>query len=135
VVATARPGEEADFVRGLGAHEVLDYTGDLDSQIRAVSPDGVDVVLHFAGDAAALAGALSEKGRLASTLGYGPDQHPAAVFIMANPTGETLDRLAADVADGKLTVPVARTYPLDEVPTAFDAFTSGTRGKIAVTVD
>jgi NADPH:quinone reductase-like Zn-dependent oxidoreductase len=51
---------------------------------------------------------------------------------MANPSGETLDRLAAD---GKLTVPVARTYPLDEAPTAFDAFTSGTRGKIAVTVD
>ncbi|GAA0897538.1 hypothetical protein GCM10009558_086230 [Virgisporangium aurantiacum] len=101
----------------------------------AVSPDGVDVVLHFAGDGAVLAAALTEKGRLASTLGYGPDQHPAAVFIMANPTGETLDRLAADVAGGKLTVPVAHTYPLDEVPAAFDAFTAGTRGKIAVTVD
>ncbi|GIJ57593.1 NADP-dependent oxidoreductase [Virgisporangium aurantiacum] len=135
VVATARPGEEADFVRDLGAHEVVDYTGDLDSQLRAVSPDGVDVVLHFAGDGAVLAAALTEKGRLASTLGYGPDQHPAAVFIMANPTGETLDRLAADVAGGKLTVPVAHTYPLDEVPAAFDAFTAGTRGKIAVTVD
>jgi NADPH:quinone reductase-like Zn-dependent oxidoreductase len=135
VVATARPGEEADFVRGLGAHEVVDYLGDLDSQVRAVCPDGLDVVLHFAGDGRALAAALAEKGRLASTCGYGPDQHPAAVFIMANPTGETLDRLAADVAAGTVTVPVGRTYTLDEVPVAFDDFASGTRGKIAITVD
>jgi NADPH:quinone reductase-like Zn-dependent oxidoreductase len=135
VVATARPGGEADFVRGLGAHEVVDYTGDLDSQVRAICPGGVDVVLHFAGDGETLVAALTEKGRLASTRGYGPDRHPAAIFIMANPTGETLDRLAADVADGKLTVPVERTYALDEVPAAFDDFTSGTRGKIAITVD
>ena len=135
VLATARPGEEADFVRGLGAHEVVDYTGDLASQVRAVCPDGVDVVLHFAGDGETLVAALTEKGRLASTVGYGPDQHPAAIFIMANPTGETLRRLAADVADGKVTVPVGRTYPLDQVPAAFADFASGTRGKIAITVD
>jgi NADPH:quinone reductase-like Zn-dependent oxidoreductase len=135
VVATARPGEETDFVRGLGAHEVVDYTGDLGAQVRAVCPDGVDVVLHFAGDGETLAGALTGKGRLASTVGYGPDQHPAAVFIMANPTGETLDALAADVAAGKVTVPVERTYALGEVPAAFDDFTAGTRGKIAITVD
>jgi NADPH:quinone reductase-like Zn-dependent oxidoreductase len=54
---------------------------------------------------------------------------------MANPTGETLDRLAADVAAGRLTVPVGRTYALDEVPAAFDEFAAGTRGKIAITVD
>jgi hypothetical protein len=47
---------------------VLDYTGDLDSQVRMVCPDGVDVVLHFAGDGQTLAGALTEKGRLASTM-------------------------------------------------------------------
>jgi NADPH:quinone reductase-like Zn-dependent oxidoreductase len=54
---------------------------------------------------------------------------------MANPTGQTLDRLAADVAAGTVTVPVERTYPLAEVPAAFDDFASGTRGKIAITVD
>lgn len=76
----------------------------------------------------------AEKGRLASPLGFGADQHPAATFVLAQPTTETLDRLAADVAAGRLTVPVARTYPLTEVPTAFDHFTAGTVGKIAITV-
>jgi NADPH:quinone reductase-like Zn-dependent oxidoreductase len=134
VVATARPGGEADFVRALGAHEVLDYTGDLDSQVRAACPDGVDVVLHFAGDGEALAAALTEKGRLASTRGYGPDQHPAAIFIMANPAPATLDRLAADLAAGRVTVPVERTYPLADVPAAFGDFAGGTGGKIAIVI-
>ena len=134
VIGTARPGAEADFVRGLGAAEVVDYTGDVPGQVRALSPDGVDVVLHFAGDGATLAGLLGEKGRIASTLGFGPDQHPAATFIMANPTGDTLDRLAADLAAGRLTVPIERTYPLDQVPAAFGDFAAGTHGKIAIVV-
>jgi NADPH:quinone reductase-like Zn-dependent oxidoreductase len=134
VIATARPGEEADFVRGLGAHEVVDHTGDVPAQVREVSPAGVDVIVHLAGDGATLAALLTEKGRMASTVGFGPDQHPAATFIMANPAPGTLDRLAADLAAGRVTVPVERTYPLAEVPAAFGDFAGGTRGKIAIVV-
>jgi NADPH:quinone reductase-like Zn-dependent oxidoreductase len=53
---------------------------------------------------------------------------------MANPTPETLDRLAADLASGRLTVPVERTFTLTEVPAAFGEFAAGTHGKIAITV-
>jgi len=134
VIATARPGAETGFVRGLGAHAVVDHTGDLPAQVRALSPAGVDVVLHLAGDGGALAGLLAEKGRLASTLGFGPEQHPAAISVLAVPSAETLDRLAADAAAGRLTVPVARTYPLAEVPAAFGDFAAGTVGKIAISV-
>lgn len=134
VIATARPGEEADFVKGLGAHHVVDHTGDVPAQVRAAAPQGVDVILHFAGDGSVLAGLLTEKGRIASLLGFGADQHPAATFIMANPTPATLDKLAADLADGTLTVPVAKTYALHEVPEAFGHFAGGTLGKIAITV-
>jgi NADPH:quinone reductase-like Zn-dependent oxidoreductase len=134
VIATARPGEEADFVRGLGAHEVVDHTGDLPAQVRQASPDGVDVIVHLAGDGATLAGLLTEKGRIASTIGFGPDQHPAATFIMANPVPGTLDRLAGDLAAGRLTVPIEHTYPLDEAPAAFADFAGGTRGKITITI-
>src|SRR3954452_16907941 len=134
VIATAKPGEEAEFVRGLGAHEVVDHTGDVPAQVRKVSPAGVDVIVHLAGDPATLAGLLSEKGRIASTMGFGADQHPAATFIMANPAPETLERLAAELAAGRITVPVKRTYTLTEVPEAFDDFAGGTLGKIAITV-
>jgi NADPH:quinone reductase-like Zn-dependent oxidoreductase len=131
VVATARPGAEADFLRGLGAHEVIDHTADLVAQVRAISPDGVDAVLHLAGDGPTLAGLLAAKGRLASTLGL---EHPAATSVLANPATGTLDRLAADVAAGRLTVPVARSYPLAEVPAAFGDFAAGTRGKLGITI-
>jgi NADPH:quinone reductase-like Zn-dependent oxidoreductase len=134
VIATARPGTETQFVRGFGAAEVVDHTGDLSAQVRAISPDGVDAIVHLAGDGATLAGLLAGKGRLASTLGFGPDQHPAATAVMATPTADTLDRLAADVAAGRLTVPVTRTYPLAEAPAAFGDFAAGTLGKIAITV-
>ncbi len=134
VIATARPGAEADFVRGLGAAEVVDHTGDLAGQVRAISPDGVDAILHRAGDGVALAALLAENGRLASTLGVGADQHPAAVAVMANPVESTLDRLAADASAGRITVPVSRSYALADVPAAFADFATGTVGKLAVTV-
>jgi NADPH:quinone reductase-like Zn-dependent oxidoreductase len=134
VIATARPGEEAELVRGLGAHQVVDHTGDLPAQVRQASPEGVDVIVHLAGDGSVLAELLTAKGRIASTVGFGPDQHPAATFIMANPVPGTLDRLAGDLAAGRLTVPIERTYPLEEVPAAFGDFAGGTRGKIAITI-
>ncbi|MFR9775619.1 NADP-dependent oxidoreductase [Micromonospora sp. MS34] len=133
VVATARPGAAADFVRELGATEVVDHTGDLAAQVRAVAPDGVSAVVHLAGDGAELAGLLGPDGRLASTIGFGPHQHPAATSIMASPTPETLDRLTADVLAGRVRVPVSRRYDLAEVPQALADF-SGALGKLAVTV-
>jgi NADPH:quinone reductase-like Zn-dependent oxidoreductase len=134
VIATARPGAETDFDIGLGATDVVDHTGDVSAQVRAISPGGVDAVLHLAGDGAQLASLLTDTGRLASTLGFGPDQRPGAVAIMANPDRKTLDRSAADVAEGRLRVPVERTYPLADVPAAFSDFAAGSVGKLAVTL-
>src|SRR4051794_23885558 len=106
VIATAKPGEEAEFVRALGAHEVVDHTGDVTAQEREVSPAGVDVIVHLAGDGATLPALLTEKARIASTSGYGPAQHPAAIFTMANPAPPPLDRLAAHLPAGRVTHPV-----------------------------
>ncbi|MFE9689533.1 NADP-dependent oxidoreductase [Micromonospora sp. NPDC005806] len=133
VIATARPGAAKDFVQELGAAEVVDYTGDLAAQVRAVAPGGVSAVVHLAGDGAQLAGLLAPDGRLASTIGFGPDQHPAATSIMGNPTAETLDRLAGDVVAGRVRVPSSRRYDLAEVPQALADF-GGALGKLAVTV-
>jgi NADPH:quinone reductase-like Zn-dependent oxidoreductase len=134
VIATARPGEETDFVRGLGAAHVVDHTGDLPAQMLSTAPQGVDAVVHLAGDPAMLAGLLADHGRLASTLGFGPDQHPAATAVMANPDPATLDRLADDVATGRIRVPVTATFHLVDVPAALTAFAGGTLGKLGVTV-
>ncbi|MFD3502670.1 NADP-dependent oxidoreductase [Streptomyces sp. NPDC058676] len=138
VIATARPGTQTDFVTGLtdaGIH-VVDFTGDLRAQVRAIAPDGVDAVLHLAGDGAALAGLLRPGGQLASATGLTQDdvkgQDITVHTIMANPNARTLTSLAEQVASGALRVPVTATYPLEQVTEAFAAFGASTPGKITV---
>ena len=41
VVATASRGESESWVRGLGAHDVVDHHGDLVGQVRALEPAGI----------------------------------------------------------------------------------------------
>jgi NADPH:quinone reductase-like Zn-dependent oxidoreductase len=134
VIATARPGAAEEFVRGLGATHVVDYAGDLSAQVRAIAPEGVPAIVHLAGDGEQLAGLLAPGGRIASTLGYDPDQHAAAVAVMADPDAATLDRLAADAASGVMRVPITRSYPLDQAPQALADFAAGSLGKLGITL-
>jgi NADPH:quinone reductase-like Zn-dependent oxidoreductase len=133
VLATARPGEQTDFVKSLGAAHALDYTADLAGQVRAIAPGGVEAILHLAGDPTTLTDLLAEHGVLASALGFGPDRHPSAIAVMANPTPDTLTRLATDVAEARLSVPLAASYPLTEVDQALARFTTSKTGKILIT--
>ncbi|GAA2829812.1 NADP-dependent oxidoreductase [Kribbella solani] len=139
VIATARPGAETDFVLGLTGTKVypVDYTADLESQVRAVAPDGVDAVLHLAGDPEQLAGLLRPGGRLASTLIPGADAIARADIdvhaVMADTSTQTLSDLATRVAAGDLRVPITSTYALHEAPAAFAAFTTGALGKLSIT--
>jgi NADPH:quinone reductase-like Zn-dependent oxidoreductase len=139
VIATARPGEDAAFVRDLGASHSVDYTGDVAAQVRAIRPNGVAAVLHFAGDGAQLGALLVPGGRLASTLIMSPEQLPLpnakVSSVFASPDAATLDRLAAEVAAGRLQTPIQRTYRLDEVGQAMADFAAGTRGNLAIAVD
>ncbi|WP_410612549.1 NADP-dependent oxidoreductase [Amycolatopsis sp. lyj-109] len=132
VIATARPGAEIGFVTGLADVEVADFAGDLPAQVRALVPEGVDAVLHLAGDGDQLARLLRPGGRFASTLGVTPEG-VTAVSVLADPNPRTLAHLAAEAASGALRVPVTATYPLDRVGEAFAAFGAGTLGKVAIT--
>lgn len=55
VIATGRPGPDELFLRELGATHVVDYGQDLAEGVWALSPSGVDGVLHLAGDGGSLA--------------------------------------------------------------------------------
>lgn len=74
VIATARPGKEAEFVTGLGAAHVVDHTGDIDAQVRALAPAGVSAAVHLAGDPGVLAGLLVGGGALPPRSGSGPSR-------------------------------------------------------------
>lgn len=134
VIATAKPGAQTDFVRSQGAHHAVDPTGDLAAQVKAIAPKGVDAILHLAGDPSSLPALLAPNGKIASTLGFGSDKHPAAIAIMASANEATLNRLAADVAAKRLHVPITVTFTIDEVPDAIAEFHVGKLGKQAIKI-
>jgi NADPH:quinone reductase len=138
VIATASSARQVEQVTELGAAHTVDHTGDLAAQVAAIAPQGVDVVLHFAGAPDAVAGSVRAGGAFVSTMlrsaedVQAPDIQVTAIY--ANPTAETLERLAAGHVAGETTVPVQRVYDLEQVPTAFADFAAGTLGKLIVSI-
>lgn len=140
VIATARPGREADFVRGLGATSTVDYGGGADvlAAVRALQPGGVQAVIHLAGDGHLLADALVPGGRIASTLLVSPKafagRNMRATGIVASFESTRLAHLANEVIAGRLRTTVERSYHLEEVPQALADFAAGTCGKLSITM-
>jgi NADPH:quinone reductase-like Zn-dependent oxidoreductase len=139
VLATASSTEETDLVSQLGAAHTVDYRGDVVEQVRALAPDGVDAVLHFAGDPTPLVPVVKSGGTLVSTMLRSADDVPAenvrVVSIYASPSPATLDRVARHQAEQHTTVTVQRVYELDEAGQAFEQFTAGTLGKLVIAID
>ncbi|MEU2281769.1 NADP-dependent oxidoreductase [Streptomyces sp. NPDC013178] len=139
VIATAKSGSESGFVSALTDAEVtvIDYLQDVTAQVRAIAPDGVDAVLHLAGDLAELTALTRDGGAVASALTVpeaSEDRKLQTAMIRSNPTADTLSTLAGQVASGALKVSVNSEFDLEHAPEAFAAFGAGTVGKIAITV-
>ncbi len=138
IIATASTDQEIAFVKEHGADDIVDYRGDVASAVREKHPHGVDAVLHFAGDGAALAPLLTPGGRIASTLGLTQEQlgrdDVTLAPIMASPVTATLSKLADAAATGIIRVPIMRTYRLEDVPQGLADFAAGTLGKLAVQI-
>jgi NADPH2:quinone reductase len=137
VVATATP-DQAAFVTDFGADDVVDFTGDLAGAVREKHPQGVDILLHFAGDGAALVNLLKPGGRAASLLGLGfqplERDDVTATPVMTIPSPELLQSLGAAVAAGKLRVPITKTYSLADAGQAMTDFSAGALGKLSISV-
>ena len=138
VIATAHTDAERDLVTRLGAQATVDHTGDLASQVRAIAPDGVNVLAHLAGDPGVVE-LVRDGGRFLSTLLQSPDQLPSqtvtVVPVYANPTREVLDRVSHGLAGGDTTVTVQQVFPLDQAQAALDTFAQGTLGKVVISTD
>jgi NADPH:quinone reductase-like Zn-dependent oxidoreductase len=138
VLATAHTDEERELVTRLGAKTTVDHTADLLAQVREIAPNGVDVVVHLAGELSVVE-AVRDGGRFVSTLIMSPEQVPTdtavVVPIYANPTPDVLDRCAASHVSGNATVAVQHVYPLEQALDAFGQFANGTLGKIVITTD
>jgi NADPH:quinone reductase-like Zn-dependent oxidoreductase len=138
VLATARPGPPADYVRRLGAAEAVDYTSDLDDAVRALAPKGVTKVAHAAGDAAHYGSLLAPGGTFASVVGANKEQvgrdDITVITVTGSATPEKLTSLLALAVTGQLTVPIAATHSLERATDALRDFSSSKLGKIVVVV-
>ena len=140
VIGTASAAKH-DFVRGLGADEMIDYrTTDF-----AAAVSGVDVVLDAIGgvNVTRSVATLVRGGQIVSIRGGGDDQARAAAdakgvriaAVLVEPDHSGLEGLAALVAQGRLRAEVDRVLPLDEAATAHRLGEAGrVRGKIVLSV-
>jgi NADPH:quinone reductase-like Zn-dependent oxidoreductase len=133
VIGTASP-DNHDAVRRLGAHEVIDYhQGPISEQLSAP----VDAVLDLVGGEA-LSDAprqVKDASRIASIVDAKTVLELGGRYVFVRPERDHLDALAALVADGRLGVDIARTFPLDEIADAHRLSEQGhPRGKVVVTV-
>jgi NADPH:quinone reductase-like Zn-dependent oxidoreductase len=122
-------------ISALGAVGVRAGDGWAD-RVRAVAPDGVDAVFDTTGagllaDAVDLVG--GDPAKVITIADHAAAEHGVR-FTGADPSDrapEALPELAALMADGKLTVPIWRTYPLAEAARAHADLEAGrNRGKI-----
>lgn len=128
VLGTASP-ENHDYLRDLGAEPVA-YGDGVVERIRELAPDGVHAVADFVGGQLdTTLAVLAPGGRHASIADNSVAEH-GGHNVWVRPDGTQTQRLADLAAKGDLTVPIARTFSLDEVPEAFAASQTGhTRGK------
>jgi NADPH:quinone reductase len=136
VIAPGLPEDEG-FLVDLGADQVIPRDGDVVAHTRELESGGVAALIdtvHYSRDEVEVyEAALAEGGRVASPIraaGEGPGRHN----IGGSTENGALERLATLLTDG-LTVPIQRTYPLEQAGEALtDLPAKHTQGKLAVAV-
>jgi NADPH:quinone reductase-like Zn-dependent oxidoreductase len=135
VIGTASPNNH-DYLRKLGA-EPIAYGDGLVDRVRRISPGGVSAALDLIGGEAleVTPGLLTPTGRWASIVDPSVTERGGR-YVFVRPDATDLSALASLVDDGRLTVPLAATFPLAEAGEAQRVSASGhTRGKIVVEMD
>jgi NADPH:quinone reductase-like Zn-dependent oxidoreductase len=138
VLATTRSEAKAGALRDAGADHVVDDDGAIAARVRELVPGGVDATLELVGtptlrdslQATRRHGVVCSAGYLSNEW-IVPDFYPAGFL----PNGVRLSGYSGDASDlpqdtlqdfldaaagGGATVPIAKTYTLDEIATAHD---------------
>jgi NADPH:quinone reductase-like Zn-dependent oxidoreductase len=130
VYATASPRNH-DFVRSLGATEVVDYNeggvadaiGEVDTVLDVVGGDG---------QADALA-ALRDGGRAVSIVDPSVRERPGGLYVFVQPNAASLRELARRFDAGEFRVEIEETFPLDRAADAHRLIEEGhVRGKLVI---
>ncbi len=120
-------------LRRLGADLAVDHRADWRRRLAPAAPQGMEAALDLVGGES-LARALDfvrDRGRVVTTIsGAARIEAPRGISIRFLPMRSTpgaLDAIADLVERGGLTTPIARTFALEEAPTALEAMRSRDR--------
>ncbi|MFE7894556.1 NADP-dependent oxidoreductase [Streptomyces sp. NPDC057412] len=103
----------ADHLRALGAEPVV-YGEGLADRVRALAPDGITAALDLHGtDTVRVARELGVPDRRICTIAAQLDGIPAANG--ANATPDDLQNIARQVEEGRIRVPIAGGFPLEQL--------------------
>jgi len=135
VLATGKPGDQ-DYLRGLGADEIVGYDIDVAGPL-----DGLVDTINYQDAFMTLVQRLLAPGSRAASLHRSADPEllePLGVTgtsIGSQPDRELLARIGDDAAAGRLRVPVQREFLLEEAPAAlFTHRDAHVQGKYALAV-
>lgn len=139
VIGTASVGK-IDFVRGLGADEVIDYkdvdfTGavrDVDVVLELVGGGYADRSLQVLRDDGLLITAVERTDAELAARTRAAGRRFAGVTV--EPDGRTLEHLAGLVDAGRLEIHVEHAIPFEEVVRAHALLESGLKGKAVLTL-
>ncbi len=137
VIGTAS-ARNRDFLRKLGANEIIDYTS---TRFEDVLHD-IDIVLDtIGGDTMERSWSVLKKGGLLVSIFSPPSQEQAevhgvrAIFFIVQPDRAGPIQLVNLIDKGQLRSVIETVLPLSEAPQAFERALSGhTRGKIILQV-
>ena len=139
VIATAS-AKNIDFVKGLGADEVIDYT----KQPFEDAVSGLDFVLDALGGDTLKRGIQTVKaggkivslpsGALVDEISeLAKSKNVEAIFQMVVSNGEDMQQIADWLESGKLKAEVSQVFPFEQLREAHAAVETGrTRGKVVV---
>ncbi|MGH8870010.1 MAG: NADP-dependent oxidoreductase [Actinomycetes bacterium] len=135
VIGTASAGNHA-YLRDLGA-EPVEYGEGLVDRVRTLAPAGVDAALDLVGGEALerTPELLGPRGRFATVVNPAVAAQLGARYVFVRPDPVGLAALVRMVDEGRLRVPVARTFPLQDAAEAHRIVQSGHgQGKIVLEV-
>lgn len=134
VIGTGSAGT-FDFLRQLGA-EPVEYGPGLIDRVRALVPEGIRAATDLFGtEAAETALALGVAPERISTIAAGPNP-PGGVRATGGTDAEpdALERITDAILAGKITVPIAATFPIEQTRQAVALQADRhTHGKIIIT--
>jgi NADPH:quinone reductase-like Zn-dependent oxidoreductase len=153
VFSTTRDPAKSDALRAVGADEVLIDDGEIAGRVRELRPDGVDRTLELIGAptlsdsmlATRVHGVVCNSGALSQDWAlkdfYPTGDIPSGVFLTGyggdaeDLPQPVLQTFLDDVAAGRATMPIARTYALEQIVAAHtDMEHNRVAGKLVVSL-